>query len=389
MSRLILALALLFSLQGNLVHAAGVLELPERETAIIRRGIDLLYDLDYQAALTNFSSLLPSWQDHPAPWFFSAMVWWIKYSQYDETERSGTLFSRAIRLATSKARALLEKDPSNPAGIFYLVGSLGFSGRFHLMQKKIVPAVTTGWEAYRLLQKNTNAFRDNRDILLGSGLFNFYAGRIPKEARAIASMLGIRGDWRLGLRQLEEVAKLGVFAKTEAKMALAHLNTYDLRNGYSGLRHTHELMTRYPHNPEFRLQYAENLLATGQAKKASQTVLKGLELTDENWYRPTHRFRFLCLMGKIQHASGHYRETLDWLNKAIAMREQATRGNFLAWAHLRRGDALVRLGNKALGLRDYKKALELDETGSAGEGAQNRIRALEGKRNQPPPLNQP
>ncbi len=378
---LILCLAVFLCFLTSVVHGAGLIELPGQETATIRRGIDLLYDLEYQAALTNFASLLPKWKDYPAPWFFTAMVWWIKCSQYDDVERSGTLFTRAIRLATGKARALLEKDPSNPAGIFYLAGSLGFSGRFHLMQGNLVPAVTTGWEAYRLLQNNTNAFRNNRDILLGTGLFNFYAGRIPKEARAIARMLGIRGDWQLGLRQLEEVASLGVFAKTEAEMALAHIHTYDLRDGYSGLKHTHELMSRYPHNPEFRLQYAENLLATGQSGKAIETVTKGLDLTEQDWYRPTHRFRFLCLMGKIHHAAGRYHETLDWLNKAISMREQATRGNFLAWAHLRRGDALVHLGNQVLGLRDYRKALELDEAGSAGEAAQNRIRALEPKAN--------
>jgi tetratricopeptide (TPR) repeat protein len=373
----ILSLTLLLGV--NLVNAAGVIELPEAETATIRRGIDLLYDLDYQGAMTNFSSLLPKWKDHPAPWFFSAMVWWIKCSQYDDVERAGALFTRAINYSISKSRALLDKDQTNPAGIFYLAGSLGFSGRFHLMQGNLVPAVTTGWEAYRLLQNNTNAFKHNRDILLGTGLFNFYAGRIPKEARAIARMLGIQGNQDLGLQQLDEVARLGVFAKTEAAMALAHLYTYDLRNGHQGLRYTRELMQRYPHNPEFRLQYAENLLGTGQFDKASESVMTGLKLTDKNLYRPTHRFRFLCLMGKILHTRGRYHETLDWLNKAIALSEDATRGNYLAWAHLRRGDALVNLGNPVFGLRDYQKALELDETGSAGTHSRKRIEALKSK----------
>jgi len=373
-------LVVMLVLLANLVHGAGVIELPQEETATIRRGIDLLYDLDYQAALTNFSALLPKWKDHPAPWFFTAMVWWIKCSQYDDEERSGAYFSRAIRLAISKSRSLLENDPANPAGIFYLAGSLGFSGRFSLMQGSLVPAVTTGWEAYRLLQTHTNAFRNNRDILLGTGLFNFYAGRIPKEARAIASMLGIRGNWQLGVSQLEEVSRLGIFAKTEAEMALAHIHTYDLRDGYSGLRYTQALMERYPHNPEFRLQYAENLLATGQSGKAIETVTKGLELTTSGWYRPTHRFRFICLMGKIHHTAVRYHETLDWLNKAIAMKDQANRGNFLAWAYVRRGDALVHLGNRTFGLRDYHTAIELDPAGSAGEAAQQRIKTANSTR---------
>jgi len=185
-------------------------------------------------------------------------------SQEDEMKRSGELLIRNIEVAINKSRALLARNPQDAAGIFYLAGSLGFSGRHALMENNLPRAITTGWEAFQLLQKNTGTFQDDVDVLLGHGIFNFYAGRLPASMRGFAKLLGVQGDWKLGIEQLKRVVSDGVFANTEAEVTLSYIYTYDLRDGINGARYSKSLMERYPRNPEFRYQYAENLISSGQ-----------------------------------------------------------------------------------------------------------------------------
>jgi tetratricopeptide (TPR) repeat protein len=362
---------LLFSLAIPQILTAAI-AMPEEETVTIRRGIELLYNLEYDAAITNFASLLPKWQDHPAPWFFTAMVWWIKCSQDDDVRRSGDLFNRNIDVAISKARALLARNPTDAAGIFYLAGSLGFAGRHAFMANDILRAVRTGWEAYQLLRNNENAFDENKDVLLGHGIFNFYAGRLPASARGIARILGVEGDWRLGLEQLKQVMDEGIFARTEAEYTLSHIYTYDLRDGVMGARFSRNLMERYPRNPEFRLQYSENLLSSGRTAEAREAAEQGLALIENGTYKTIPLFRFYCLLGKIAHSERNHEETLRWLNLAIDTRQKSS-GNYLAWAHVRRGDAHLNLNNRRAAQADFRRAIDLDAGGSAATAAEQRL----------------
>lgn len=369
---------ILISLVMPQILSAGI-AMPAEETATIRTGIEFLYNLEYDEALTNFAKLLPKWQDHPAPWFFTAMVWWIKCSQDDDVRRSGDLFNRNIDVAMNKARALLARNPTDSAGVFYLAGSLGFAGRHAFMANNLPKAVTNGWEAYQLLRKNEKSFDDDKDVLLGHGIFNFYAGRLPSGAKGIAKMLGVHGDWRLGVEQLKQVMNEGIFARTEAEYTLSYVYTYDLRDGNSGSRFSKGLMDRYPRNPEFRLQYGENLLNLGRTADAKKVSEEGLALIDKGVYKTIPRFRFLCLLGKIAHTDKKHDEVLKWLNLAIACPEKGS-GNYLAWAHVRRGDAYQNLGNKRSAQADYKRAMELDAGGSAASAADQRLQKLQSGR---------
>jgi len=353
---------------------AGI-EMPEEETITIRRGIEYLYNLEYEAALTNFASLLPKWQDHPAPWFFTGMVWWIRWSQEDEMKRSGDLLIRNIEVAINKSRALLARNPKDAAGIFYLAGSLGFSGRHALGENNLPRAITTGWEAYQLLQKNTNAFQDDVDVLLGHGIFNFYAGRLPANMRGFAKLLGVQGDWKLGIEQLKKVVSDGVFANTEAEVTLSYIYTYDLRDGTSGARYSKSLMERYPRNPEFRYQYAENLISSGQLARAKEIAEEGLALVEDKTYTNIPRFRLYCILGKASSSERNHEDTVRWLTLAVTCPIK-TSGNYLAWAHVRRGDAYLSLGNRRAAEADFKRGRELDGSGSAGTAAEQRLQRM-------------
>jgi len=371
---ILLILLTLLSLPIARVSAAGI-QMPEEESATIRRGIEFLYNLEYEAALTNFAALLPKWKDHPAPWFFTAMVWWIKWSQDDEIKRSGDIFMRHIEVAMEKARAILARSPKDSAGIFYLAGSLGFAGRHAFAANNLPKAISSGWEAYQLLKKNESSFDEDKDVLLGHGIFNFYAGRLPESAKAFARLLGVQGDWRLGLDQLKQVMNEGTFARTEAEYTLSYVYTYDLRDGNTGSRYSKGLMDRYPRNPEFRLQYGENLLSMGRHAAAKELIEEGLALIEQGFYKTIPRFRFYSLLGKITLSERKYEDVLRWLNLAIACPEKGS-GNYLAWAHVRRGDAFMHFENKRAAQADYKRAAELDAGGSAASAAEQRLKRM-------------
>ena len=101
----------------------------------IIRGINHLYDLEFEEAEKQFSRLVSEKPDHPAGYFYLAMVTWSRLSVGFWTAQNLHEYVERIDRTISVARKGIEKNEKDSRSYFYLGGALGFKGRFELMRQ--------------------------------------------------------------------------------------------------------------------------------------------------------------------------------------------------------------------------------------------------------------
>ncbi len=350
------SLILLFS-----VSRASAGQVPESHAAEIREGINLLYNTEYNAALEKFDTLLPEYKEHPAPWFFRSMVYWIKCNDLQDMEASGKLFKQYIAIAIEQAEIMLQNNPDDPNAYFYLAGSLGFQGRFYLFSNEWYQAILYGLKAYDLLMEAERKQIADNDIKLGLGIFNYFAGRLPGGLAKAAKFFGISGDMHTGLRQLEEVAKEGNFASVEAEIMLASIYTYYTRRPARAVAMFSNLAERYPKNPYFHIALAEALLYRGNREEAETKALANLVMLENGEINANWSFRVFSQLGKYYYTIKEYKTALQYLNKALSC-PFLWPDDYVPWAHLRRAHILKHYNFLQLAEVEYKKVIEADPT---------------------------
>lgn len=118
----------------------------------IIEGINHLYDLEFDDAEKHFSKIVAEKPDHPAGYFYMAMVTWSRLSVGFWTAENLKEYVARIDLTISVARTAIEKNEKDSRNYFYLGGALGFKGRFELMQQKWFSSYNLAYDAIQALR---------------------------------------------------------------------------------------------------------------------------------------------------------------------------------------------------------------------------------------------
>jgi len=353
--------------------------LPKYVNKDIRAGINQLYNLNYNKANQYFNKLLPAYKTHPAPWFFKAMIYWTMINNMDNTEKTDRLFLKFINISINQAK-VFSSGKKNDSYYFYLAGSLGFLGRYYMYKKNWYKTITIGMKAYTLLKESISLANSNYDLYLGLGFFNFYAGKLPRALKQLAGLLGVQGDWKLGLRQLHKAGSRGQFASIEAKMILAHLYTYKIYRGHSARKILNVLTKRFPRNPGFAINLGDAQLNSGLKHLALATAQRCLGNINNGLYNKRWRFRCYAQLGKIYFTTNQYMKAMKYLNLAIKTKFQEPI-NYLPWVHLRRGFIFAKYGYYSIAKAEYRKTIKMNTSYKATLLAQSRLNKLQRKKN--------
>lgn len=364
-----LTACLLWGIPANHGHAA---QLPAQQRELVRKGVHLLYNLDYGKALTCFDQLRSKHPHHPLPWFFRAMVFWTRMVQLDQSPGVRRAFLNNLERCEQQARKMLLIDPTWSGGYFYQAAARGFRARYHIMLRDMTRAVTEGWEGYKLMLQSFRQDKSNPDHYLGLGLFNYYAGSMDGAVRNLAAALGMKGDMHKGLRQIAFAAKNGRYAALEAQVFQVDIYTYQMGKPARALPIVENLIKKFPKNPRFRVDRIENLINQGQAtralrysKKLEAAVLGGD--VDKRWL-----FRIYAQRGKLYLSCSRFPDALRVLNRALKQSCKLPRDS-LSWLYLRRGWILDRYGYRKQAIAQYRQVLKITPFGDVAARARKAI----------------
>ncbi len=352
-----------------IICSNGVYSQPKpRFDSLITTGIRQIYNIKFDSAEATFKRMSELYSGHPAGHFFPAMIdWWrimldLQVEEYDEE------FIEKLDGTIDFCDDILDDDPDNVDALFFKGGALGFRGRLYAVREDFFNAALDGKEALPLVYKAYELEPENKDVELGFGIYNYYAEVIPREYPFVKPFMIFfpGGDRIKGLKQLEDVAQNGRYAKIESRYFLMMLYYKYEENYGKALEYNRLLLGEFPDNPTFHRYEGRIYAKQGDWKTAAdkfQNVfdkcVKGFPGYNKktrreaayyvgNWYKLDCQFD----------SAKKYLKISESLSKELDVEKQT---GFLANSVLFLGMILDTEGYRKLAIEKYKEVLEIED----------------------------
>ncbi len=339
-----------------------------------RRGIDDIYNMMFDSARAEFKEVVRTEPNHPAGYFFLAMIdWWRIVTDLDNTSYDDQFISKLDRVIELCDRRL-ERDENDLAALFFKGGALGFQGRLYGNREDWVKAANDGRQALPIVRKAYKLAPGNADILLGIGIYNYYAEVVPEQFPFVKPFMVFfpAGDKKKGVAQLREAAANARYANVEANYFLLQLlQNFEKRND-EALGIATMLHQRYPKNPLFHRYVGRSNAGLGRWNETAATyrdILARVQAHQPGYDTYTER-EARYYLGLYDMSEGHQETALtnfyraDELSRSLDRKEQS---GFMVMTNLRVGmiydlqhkrDLAVMQYNKVLDMKDYQDAHE-------------------------------
>jgi len=247
-----------------------------------QRGINAVYNFEFEKAEVEFSLLAKNYPTHPAGKFFLAMIDWWKILMTIDDESNDGMFIRKMDDVIGLCDSLLDINENDVSALFFKGGALGFQGRLRANRSSWIKAANDGRLALPIVQRAYKIAPDNYDILLGIGIYNYYASTIPEKYPIVKPVMIFfpTGDKQKGIDQLTKASEKAKFASFEAKYFLLQLS-YNYEQQYEkAFELSTALLKQFPNNVIFHRYVGRStysLSKYGEAQAAFAEILKRCE----------------------------------------------------------------------------------------------------------------
>lgn len=241
-------------------------------------GYQALFNLDYETARRDFQKMIDLAPDDPAGPECLATSLWIQ--QLNESWKSkATLFSdkadanekpkvnqrqadefhKWTRLARQLAEKRLRQNARDVEALYQLGAAEGLEAAYGAgVEHKYMPALRTGSSAVDHHRKVLELSPQFYDAELTIGLQDYVIGSLPLPAKMLAGTVGVHGSRKRGLKELEQVAREGQWARDVARMLLIDLYKREKRWD-DAIATARDLSEQYPRNNLFKQQLTDAL----------------------------------------------------------------------------------------------------------------------------------
>jgi tetratricopeptide (TPR) repeat protein len=261
--------------------------------AMTVRGIDRLYNLNFDEASAVFDSLRRAAPADPRGHFFGAIVHFWRYS-LTRNEGEFNEFLRRSDDVITVCEDLLDANNKDAVTLFYLGGIHGYRGMAHQLNNSLLKAVGEGRKGYGYLREAVALRPDFYDAQMGFGLFNYFAGKVPRGFSWLVSLLGFDGDIEGGLKMLRTAADNGLYTRAEATLYLAQFlfNEGKRDEAFSRMK---TLAERYPDNTLFLVTLAGWHSRAGNNDEALAAARMAVTINERKKFRYGEEFAFSTL----------------------------------------------------------------------------------------------
>lgn len=221
--------------------------------SLVLEGANLIYNVQFDSARSKFEKVQELYPEHPVGYFLDAMVDWWRITIHRNEEAFEDEFLDNIDDVIDLCDDLLEEDPNDLVALFFKGGALGYRGRYYAIKEEWISAATDGKQAFEIMRRCHVKAPNNHDIMLGSGIYNYFAEAIPEEYPLTKPLLYFLppGDKKIGMYQLRAATFHARYTNVEAMVVLLQL-FYSFENDYKkALEWAEKLHGLYPRNPYF------------------------------------------------------------------------------------------------------------------------------------------
>lgn len=334
----------------------------------IQKGIDHIYNLEFEQADREFDAVIAERRDHPAGYFFRAMTMWWRILGNFTDESKDDRFYEMLDVVINMCNQRLEKNPNDITALFFKGGAIGFRGRLRANRGKWLAAAKDGIVALPIVQKAYELDPNNYDVLLGIGIYNYYAEIVPREYPLVKPFMIFfpKGDRKKGLEQLTLSAEKSKYARTEAAYFLLQSYFIYEKELFQALTIAQNLHARYPRNPLFHRYLGRCYVSLGywtDAHRVFQDVERryASKQTGYDDYDGREAYYYL---GKFYFIAGKFDQALknflkcDQLSRVV---DKEGPSGFMTMANLHIGMIYDVQKKRDLAIAHYNKVLRMKE----------------------------
>ena len=336
--------------------------------ARLLRGIDYIYNIEFEKADREFDQVIRLQSDHPAGYFFRAMTQWWRILSDFENESHDKKFYEMLETVIEMCERRLEENENDVTALFFKGGAVGFRGRLRANRGAWLGAANDGMTALPAVRKAHELEPENFDVLLGIGIYNYYAEVIPGQYPIVKPLMLFfpSGDRKKGLEQLLLASQKAKYAKTEATyFLLQSYFTYE-KQYLKALEIARELHAKYPRNPLFHRIYGRCYVSLGNWGEASRLFAEVEERFREKQpgydvYDGREAYYYL---GKFHFLSGRLNEALQSLYKCDELSRKLDKegaSGFMSMSNLTIGLIYDLQKRRASAVAQYRKVLDMKE----------------------------
>jgi tetratricopeptide (TPR) repeat protein len=352
-----------------------------RFDSLVDSGIKQIYNIKFPEAEQTFRNLISDYPDHPAGRFFLAMIDWWKILLNLDSEEHDEIFFQKLEDVIYQCDNLLDKNPENVDALFFKGGAIGFRGRLRANRNSWLKAADDGRDALPIVERAANLNPDNVDVQLGFGIYNYYAEVIPDEYPIIKPLMLFfpSGDKKKGIKQLNNTAHNGKYAKYEAQYFLMTLYYNYENNPYKAEEYAETLTKEFPDNPVFQRWRGRIAAKKGDyiaSASVFQNVIDKMKLgypgydvprtiREADYYVAYQYFN----TNKLDSAIRHFRDCAKVSRQIDKEGESGFQINSLLYI----GMINDLWGNREAAISSYKKILDMDEYGNSHKLAEGYI----------------
>ena len=345
--------------------------------SVAARGIDYVYNLEFEAADVEFAKLVLLKPRHPAGHFFSAMgLWWRILIDMDN-EQHDEEFMEALDGVIVMCDSLLDIDEGNVTAIFFKGGAIGFQGRLQFHRNNYFSAADAGRRALPLVQTASSLDPENHDILLGAGIYNYYAEVVPDQYPYLKPLLLFvpPGDRQKGLEQLALAAEKGKYASVESSYFLMQAYYFYEHDYARALAIALRLTGRFPNNMLFQRYLGRCFISLNNWEKGREVFA---EIADrarrgKRGYRGISEREATYYLGMYEMNRRSYGKALEHFNRCDELSRGLDRrraSGFMVMANLKMGMIYDKLSRRDLAIDLYERVLEMEEFRNSHEEAE-------------------
>jgi tetratricopeptide (TPR) repeat protein len=210
---------------------------------------------------------------------------------------------------------------------------------------------------------------ENRDVLLGLGIFDYYTARLSGVLKLISYLFIHRGDREEGLRKLHLAAKEAVYSATEAKSMLIHIYLFVEEDFLKAMKLSEELARKYSQQPRYRFFLGVCYIRLGMDRDYHDTVsllrqrsLQAKTLTEAGLWGK----RALYLETVYDLFQKQYHDARAKLAAILNKKDSLNDPEMIAWPLMKIGMSYDLEGNREEAVNYYQKVLNMEN----GSGAQ-------------------
>lgn len=352
----------------------------------IHRGIELTYNMQYDAADRTFDSIVAEQPEHPSGYFYKAMVnFWRAITNPDNTGYDQA-YTAQLDECLKRADKRLDSNEYDLAGLFYKGAGLGMHARIFAIRPKWQDALnlllSDAKEGVKYLNRLEDRIPSNGDVMFGRGLYNFYVEAEKEDYPALAPLISVfaTGSKTIGIQMLEYAAQNATYSNTEAMYELIkiyYLYQHDYLKAYN---YAKILSAKYPNNSTFLHYLGYSQVSFGYHYLYDSTyhvmLARARERREGYTIRQAREAMYFIGQANLLLPNGNLDSALYFLYNSNLMSRQMEPSEVTWWiakSELQMGEAYDAKGDRKNALTMYNRVLQMKDISGSHADAQRYI----------------